>query len=1078
MLLQDDTARPSDRDFLIGGGEMGALMRAHDWSNSPLGSPEGWPQSLRAVVALMINSRYPMFVAWGQELAFLYNDGYIPIFGRKHPHTLGLPFQQVWSEIWEDIKPLVDRALAGEPTFNENLHLVMERNGFPEDTWYSFSYSPVRDESGAISGMFCACTETTAQVLAARREVEERERQRRMFEQAPGFIAVMSGPDHVFEFANASYRRIFGDRDYIGQAARSAFPVLEGQAFFGWLDRVYATGERYVANDIPITLTDGPGGGAKLHYVNFIYEPVTDEAGRVTGIFCEGYDVTLAHEAEAARAESETRFRNMADHAPVMMWVTDPDGFCTYLNRSWYEFTGQTEPEAQGFGWLDATHPDDKAEAERVFLEANAAQAPFRVEYRLRRRDGAYRWAIDAASPRFGPDGEYLGYVGSVIDIDERRESEQRLALSEERLRLATDAADIGFWDVDVVNDQLFWPPRVKGMFGISPAVPVSLADFFAGLHPDDRDRTGAAFEAASDPQQRALYDVEYRTVGKEDGVVRWVAARGRGIFDESGRCVRVVGTAIDITDKKAIEAALRESEARVWALTDNLPSGMVYQIATGADGSERRFLYVSQSHEKLTGVPAEAVLADPTIRYQLILPEDRPLLAAAEAEAIRNCTSFDVEARFRHASGDVRWSRILSAARNQPDGSLIWDGIQVDITDQKQLETALEQRVAERTAELENAHEQLRQSQKMEAMGSLTGGVAHDFNNLLTPIIGSLDMLFRRGVGNDRERRLIDGALQSAERAKTLVQRLLAFARRQPLQTSAVDIAQLVENMVGLIDSTLGPSIDVRTELAADLPAARVDPNQLEMALLNLAVNARDAMPEGGRLAIAAAPEAITGGHRSRLPAGDYVRLSVADSGIGMDADTLRRAVEPFFSTKGIGKGTGLGLSMVHGLAAQLGGALTIQSTPSRGTIVELWLPVSEAAQDGSTRAAEPQPAAQAIGTALLVDDEELVRMSTADMLLDLGYHVVEAGSAEEALRLIADGLAPTILVTDHLMPGMNGTDLARHLRERTPELPVLLVSGYVESGGVAPDLARLTKPFRKAELAASLGAVLPTEA
>jgi CheY-like chemotaxis protein len=335
--------------------------------------------------------------------------------------------------------------------------------------------------------------------------------------------------------------------------------------------------------------------------------------------------------------------------------------------------------------------------------------------------------------------------------------------------------------------------------------------------------------------------------------------------------------------------------------------------------------------------------------------------------------------------------------------------------------------------------------------------------------------MLLRRGIGSERERRLIDGALQSAERAKTLVQRLLAFARRQPLQPVSVDIAKLVEGMVGLISSTLGPTIDVRIELAPWLPAAKADPNQLEMALLNLAVNARDAMPAGGDLTIMAKRQTLHQPHPSGISPGEYVLLCVIDTGTGMDEGTLRRAIEPFFSTKGVGKGTGLGLSMVHGLAAQLGGGLTIESAPADGTKVELWLPISDGPAGAEEASATLTTRQVGRGVALLVDDEELVRMSTADMLTDLGFEVVEASSAEDALRRIEAGTFPDLLVTDHLMPGMNGVELAREARAIRPELPVLVVSGYAEVEGIAPELARLTKPFRKAELAVSIAGVLP---
>lgn len=382
-----------------------------------------------------------------------------------------------------------------------------------------------------------------------------------------------------------------------------------------------------------------------------------------------------------------------------------------------------------------------------------------------------------------------------------------------------------------------------------------------------------------------------------------------------------------------------------------------------------------------------------------------------------------------------------------------------------REMNEHLEERVRARTAELEQTQAALRQSQKMEAMGTLTGGVAHDFNNLLTPIIGSLDLLQRRIVG-EREIRLIEGALQSAERAKTLVQRLLAFARSQPLQAKSVDFAELAENMAELVASTSGPRVSVKLDIPRGLPPVHTDPHQLEMAILNLAVNARDAMPEGGTLTLAASEERIVPGARDDLEPGNYIRLQVADTGSGMDEATRARAIEPFFSTKGVGQGTGLGLSMVHGLAAQLGGAMRISSGVGAGTRVDLWLPVS--AEQVSAVEEKTEPATEnRFGSVLLVDDEPLIRMSTADMLSDLGYSVTEASSGEAALRLIDEGFTPDVLITDHLMPGITGTELAQRVRQHAPATIVLIVSGYADVEGIAPDVPRLTKPFRESDLA-----------
>jgi PAS domain S-box-containing protein len=845
---------------------------------------------------------------------------------------------------------------------------------------------------------------------------------------------------------------------------------LEAWLGSGWIDAVHPEDRQRAARDWAATVAAGAtldtvfrlrhaaSGGWRWTRVRAA--PLRDPEGQVTSWIGMNSDIEEQKSAELALAESEARFRNMADNAPVMMWVTDPSGYCTYLNRAWYDFTGQSEAAAEGFGWLDATHPDDKPKADEAFRASNAAQAPFRVEYRLRRADGTYSWAIDAASPRFDESGAYLGYIGSVIDIDDRRAAEERLAFNEERLRLATEVADVGFWDVDVIADEMFWPPIVKAMFGISPDVPVTIEDFYGGVHPEDRAHTIAAFTAASDPEQRALYDVEYRTVGREDGLIRWVAAKGRGLFDADGVCTRLLGTAVDVTARKADEVRLRElneqleqrvaeqtaQRNRVWEMSRDLFAIM------GFDGLLK---VINPAWETTLGTDTETLLSM-SFRDQ-VHPDDHAAVQAMMVRLLRGETVERFEDRLRHADGSWRWISWTLV----PEGEVFY-AVGRDVTAEKAA-----------AAELEQAQEALRQSHKMEAMGQLTGGVAHDFNNLLTPIIGSLDMLIRRGVGSERERRLIDGALQSAERAKTLVQRLLAFARRQPLQPSAVDIRRLVAGMADLIDSTSGPRVDVRVSLPDDLPLAQADPNQLEMAVLNLAVNARDAMAESGVLTISAAAEAAKPGNPHGLRAGDYVRVAVSDTGQGMDEATLARAVEPFFSTKGIGKGTGLGLSMVHGLALQLNGALNIVSRQGQGTTVELWLPVSANARAEPDDAAEVAPSRRGAGLALLVDDEDLVRMSTADMLMDLGYEVVEANSGEAAVLLLDNGLKPELLVTDHLMPGMTGVELAHEFRARRPGAPVLVVSGYAETEGLGTGLPRLTKPFRNAELAQSLAAI-----
>jgi signal transduction histidine kinase/ActR/RegA family two-component response regulator len=400
-----------------------------------------------------------------------------------------------------------------------------------------------------------------------------------------------------------------------------------------------------------------------------------------------------------------------------------------------------------------------------------------------------------------------------------------------------------------------------------------------------------------------------------------------------------------------------------------------------------------------------------------------------------------------------------------------------------------LERLVAERTSELEQANEQLReeitgreraqgallQAQKIEALGQLVGGVAHDFNNLLMAVIGNLDLLSKK-IGEDaRLHRLLNGAMEGARRGATLTQRLLSFARKQELKAQATEVQSLVEDMMDLIDRSVGPMVRVEFQVEGVVPAVDIDPNQLEMALLNLAVNARDAMPSGGVLKILLTTQNVDDEDQLGIAVGRYVVLTVQDTGEGMDAETLAKAVEPFFSTKGLGKGTGLGLSMVFGLAQQSGGALRLNSAPSSGTTAILWLPIAKKPPVASERTSNK--VSQACGPAkiLFVDDDLLIAGSTVALLEDLGHEVVEVHSALEALQLLEQGLPTDLLITDHAMPGMTGIELAHEVRRHRPLLPILLATGFAELEGVrVTDVERLAKPYTQEQLAAEIARLL----
>jgi signal transduction histidine kinase len=388
-----------------------------------------------------------------------------------------------------------------------------------------------------------------------------------------------------------------------------------------------------------------------------------------------------------------------------------------------------------------------------------------------------------------------------------------------------------------------------------------------------------------------------------------------------------------------------------------------------------------------------------------------------------------------------------------------------------QRLNETLEERVATEIRERIKVEEAFRQAQKMEAVGQLTGGIAHDFNNLLAAVLGNLKLLRKRLAEDAAARRLIDGAIEGAERGASLTQRLLAFARQQDLHPAAVDAAELIRGMIEMMRRSIGPMIQIETAFADDLWSAHVDANQLELALLNLVVNARDAMPDGGRLTLRARNEAIAGAADGALAAGDYVCLAVADTGTGMDEATLARATEPFFTTKGAGKGTGLGLSMVHGLAAQSGGALRLSSRPGDGTTAELWLPRAQAVPAPVTAPARAAPQVPCSCTVLLVDDDALISMATCEMLKDLGHQVIEAPSGSKALDILRAGTPVDVVVSDEAMPGMRGTQLAAEIRASWPDLPVILATGYAElpkHSGLKLPLLR--KPYAQEDLAAAI--------
>jgi PAS domain S-box-containing protein len=728
-------------------------------------------------------------------------------------------------------------------------------DGEMDERFWSATHTPVLDEQGEVAFILQHTVDVTelhrlrSRVRGQGLEVQtgllrragavrdanlalgqEREYLRSLFEQAPSFMAVLRGPDHVIEIVNDAYRQLVGHRDLIGKEVREALPEIEGQGFFELLDSVFQTGEPYTARAAKAVLRPRQDAPPEERYIDFIFQPIADQAGQTIGIFVQGHDVTEQKRAEQAATESEARFRSMAQSMPNHVWTAQKDGRLDWFNDQVYDYSGASPGELDGDKWANIVFEEDREPAAAAWGAALQSGERYQMEFRLRRRDGMYRWHIARAVP--------------------------------------------------VKND---------------------------------------------------------------DGVV-----------------IRWVGTNTDIEDQKLTAKALEH------------------------------------------------------------------------------------------------------------------------------LNATLEERVEERTKELLQTQEVLRQSQKMEAIGNLAGGIAHDFNNLLQVVSGNLQLIGKDISGNENAVQRINNAMSAVSRGAKLSSQLLSFGRRQPLEPKVVNLGRFITEADTLIRRSIGEAIEIETVMEPDLWNTLVDPVNVENALLNLAINARDAMDGHGSLRMEARNivlEERDVRSVADINPGEHVMLAVTDSGCGMPPDVIAKVFEPFFTTKPEGKGTGLGLSMVYGFVKQSGGHIKIDSVEGQGTTVRIYLPRSREAEE---KAAETGDEVLAGGneTVLVVEDDAAVRETVVSLLGELGYTVLQAESADRALELVKAGAAVDLLFTDVVMPGkLRSSDLADQVRQLLPTIGILFTSGYaqdtiVHDGRLDAGINLLSKPYTREALAAKIRQVLSNSA
>ena len=624
------------------------------------------------------------------------------------------------------------------------------------------------------------------------------------------------------------------------------------------------------------------------------------------------------------------------------------------------------------------------------------------------------------------------------------------------RYRLLVDAiTDYAIYMLDIHGNVSSWNPGAERFKGYTSDE--IIGQHFSRFYTDEERAAGVPELALATATAEGRFERKGWRVRKDGGRF-WAHVIIDAIRDRNGKVVGFAKVTRDLTERRAAEEALRRSEEQFRLLVQGVTDYAIYMLDRSGKVSSW-----NAGAERIKGYQANEIIGEHFSKFYT--EEDRRSgVPQRGLETAARVGRFEMEGWRVRKDGKTFWAHVIIDAIRDDRGEVIgFAKITRDITERLEANRALDV-----------AREALFQAQKMEAVGQLTGGVAHDFNNLLMAILGSLELLKKRLPGDPTIAHLINNAIQGAERGATLTQRMLAFARRQELKLDAVEVPALVGGMLGLLERSVGPSIRLHTSFAEALPWVRTDPNQLESALLNLTLNARDAMPNGGVITIDARVEQASGEPGLDLNPGRYVRLRVVDSGEGMDGETLARATEPFFTTKGVGKGTGLGLSMVHGLAQQSGGALRVLSTKGEGSSVEIWLPIAHdraqpaAANDTPDRTLEVPPL-----DILVVDDDELVLTNTVAMLEDLGHRVLPASSGPDALAVLSEHPEIDMVLTDYAMPRMNGLQLIKRVAERLPGASVLLATGYAEiPEGQAADLARIGKPFSQADLGRAIAA------